>query len=162
MIRATSEADLQAWLHKTLPLYAYVGLSVDSWGDVLQCSVRLTENNRNHLGAVHAAVVWAVAETLGGIAYFAHVDELGKCFIAVREVTINFQKPARSDIRAKARFGAKELAQVQAQLDEAGKSEYDVDITVLDADDATVATARGRYYLRREIVQQPTASEALA
>ena len=146
---STMEAELQAYLWKILPIYAYIGLIVESCGSVVQCSVPMIDPNRNHLGGMHAAVQWAVAEMLGGVAYYAHKAELGECWAVVRDVSISFLKPAMTDIRARASFGEAEVAQIKAQLDAAGKAEFVLDIELLDATNTLVTTGRGKYYLRR-------------
>ncbi len=145
-----SEAELQTWLRKKLPLYGFIGLTVDSWGETLQCSVPLSPENRNHFGGMHAAVQWALAETLGGVAYFAHAEELGDCWVAVRGVSIVFLKPAMTDVRATARFGRADAMRIKAQLEGRQKAEYTLDIELLDSDDDAIATAKGRYYLRTQ------------
>ena len=146
--RPKSEAELEAWLRSVLPLYEYIGLRIDSWGEAIQCSVPLTPENRNHFGAMHAAVQWAVAETVGGVAYFAHADELGDCWVAVRAVTIEFRRPAMTDVRARARFGTTDAEKLRAELEATGRAQYVVEIELLDANDAQIATATGRYHLR--------------
>lgn len=143
------EQEFQDYLRRVLPLYAYIGLSVDNCGPDMQCSVPLAVQNRNHFGGMHAAVLWAVAEVLGGVAYFAHKAELGECWGAVREVSISFLKPALTDVRARASLDPGQAAQLKAQMDARGKIEFVLDIELLDAGNTVVAKARGKYYFRR-------------
>ncbi len=142
-------AELQAYLRQVLPLYAYIGLTVESCVNVFECSVPLNEHNRNHFGGMHAAVLWAAAEVLGGIVYFAHQAEFGDCWGAAQEVSISFLKPAMTDVRARASFDEVQAAQVKAQMDARGKAGFVLDIELLDAVNTVVAKARGKYYFRR-------------
>lgn len=151
-----SAEKVEALLRRLCPIYEHIGLQVASVGDELSCTVPLIEANGNHLGGMHAAIQWAAAECLGGVAYTAH-PELGRCWVAVRQVTIDFVAEARTDIRAVARFGPTDVAQVAEQLDMHGKAEYALDITICDLAGDKVATATGRYYLRRLDVDSATA-----
>src|SRR5947209_3081399 len=110
-----------------LPLYEHIGLTVEKAGDVLECKAPITKSNSNHLGGMHAAVMWAAAEALGGIAYTAH-PEFGACWFVVREVSISFKRVARTDIRARALFDSGSVAAITKQLVERGKAEYLLDV----------------------------------
>jgi acyl-coenzyme A thioesterase PaaI-like protein len=141
-------AGIEATVRKMCPLYTHIGLRVETLGDTIAATVPLTPANTNHLGGVHAAVQWALAEAVGGIAYFAH-PELGPCWIAVRDVTIAFASVARTALRAEASFGAAQVDSILRQLDEHGTADYAVDINVRDTAGRVVTTATGHYYLRR-------------
>ncbi|MBW3664333.1 MAG: DUF4442 domain-containing protein [Actinobacteria bacterium] len=150
-------AGIEAELRRLFPLYEHIGLRVESLGDTIVCAVPLTEANSNHLGGVHAAVQWAVAEATGGVVYFAH-PEFGPCWIAVRNVTIEFLKVARTDLRAEATCGAAAVASIAEQLDGRGIAEYAIDISLRDTADQVVTTAVGHYYLRRTTGDRETVS----
>lgn len=145
---AVNPARIEAMVHGLCPLYEHIGLRVDRVDTVIACTVPLNEANSNHLGGVHAAVQWAVAEAIGGIAYFAR-PELGPCWIAVRDVTIVFTKVARTDLTAEATFGARQVAAIAEQLDRKGTADYEVDISLRDSAGDVVTSAVGHYYLRR-------------
>lgn len=141
-------AEIQAMIRRLCPLYQHIDLRVETVSDPVACTVPLTAANANHLGGMHAAVQWALAEAVGGVAYFAH-PELGPCWIAVRDVSIEFNAVARTDLRAEARFGAADVAAIARQLDAHGTAEYTVDLAVRDTAQRIVTTATGHYYLRR-------------
>lgn len=139
-------------LRRLCPLYEAIELRVESLGDELAVCVPCTPANGNHLGGVHAAVLWAAAESIGGIAYSAH-PELGRCWIAVRSVSIAFLAVARTDVRATATFDRDAVRRVAESLGQRGSATYALDISVTDADGVVVATAVGDYYLRREAIR---------
>ncbi len=147
-------AGIEAMVRRMCPLYEHIGLRVESLNDTIACTVPLTEANGNHLSGMHAAVQWALAEAVGGIAYLAH-PELGPCWIAVRDVRIEFAAVARTDLRAEATFGAAQIASIKGQLDAHGTADYTVAIALSDADEQIVTTATGHYYLRRTVTQTP-------
>lgn len=149
MLEARTAEQLQRALRQELPLYASIGLAVDSLGETVQGSVPLSEHNRNHLGTMHAAALWAAAESIGGLAYFSRAEEIGSCWIAVREVTIRFLRTATTDIRARARFGDAQVQAIRRELQGSDKADYTLHVELIDAADTVVATAVGQYVLRR-------------
>lgn len=151
-------AGVEAMIRRMCPLYEHIGLRVESVGDTIACTVPLTVANGNHLGGMHAAVQWALAEAVGGVAYFAH-PELGSCWIAVRDVRIEFAAVARTDLRAEATFTAADVAAITAQLDSHDTADYHVTITLRGADGQSVTTATGHYYLRRTDASDVTAHD---
>ncbi|MEW6472010.1 MAG: PaaI family thioesterase [Actinomycetota bacterium] len=146
---AADAAALEARLRLLIPLYEHIGIRIESVGEVLACTVPLTEANANHLGGVHAAVQWAAAEVLGGIAFLAH-PELGDCWIVVPDLNITFKRVARTALRAEAVFDAVRVDDVAAQLAATGRADYEVAMTLRDTTGDVVATAVGHYHLRRD------------
>jgi acyl-coenzyme A thioesterase PaaI-like protein len=149
LLGARSAAELQHALHQVLPLYAVIGLQIDRLGDEPVCSVPLTAVNSNHLGSMHAAVIWAVAEAVGGLAYFGNAVDLGNCWIVVRDFTIRFKKPPRTRVHARTLFGPQQREQVKADLGASGMADYALEVVLVDDHDGVVATATGQYHLRR-------------
>jgi acyl-coenzyme A thioesterase PaaI-like protein len=145
---AVEAPGVEAWLRDLIPLYQHIGLRIERLDDVLACTVPLTEANANHLGGVHAAVQWAAAEVLGGLAYFAH-PELGDCWIVVRDLTISFKQVARSALRAEATFDAAMVDDVAAQLAATGRADYEIAMSLHNTAGEVVTTAVGHYHLRR-------------
>ncbi len=146
---AVTPAGLEELVRDFCPLYVYIGLGIESIEETLVCSIPLNHANSNHLGGVHAAVQWALAEAVGGLAYFAH-PELGPCWIVVRDLQINFHKVARTGLRAEGVFDAAAVAATAAQLAATGRADYEVEITLRDTGGEVVTTGVGRYRLHRE------------
>jgi len=138
-----------AMLHELLPLYGSIALNVERADDVLECSVPLSPHNRNHLGTMHAGVQWSAAEMLGGLLYIAHVQTLGSCSAVVCEVSIKFQKPAKSRVRARTTFDANQVQALAAALEREGKAFIELDIELLDDADLVVSTVVAKYRYRR-------------
>jgi hypothetical protein len=87
------------------------------------------------------------AELLGGIIGLTTFDR-ARYFLLVKSVDIKFVGMARSQLRAEASLDEDTIARVEAEAAEKGKSNFDLDAVVTDADGQTVATTRGRYQLR--------------
>ncbi len=143
-----SASAIEAKIWRMCPLYEHIDLRVESIGDTVACTVPLTVANTNHLGGMHAAVQWAVAEAVGGVGFFAH-PELGECWLAVRDVTISFVTVATTALRAEARFDAAQVASIAAQLTDRQRANYEVECVLRDTSGQVVTTATGHYHLRR-------------
>jgi acyl-coenzyme A thioesterase PaaI-like protein len=128
-------------------MYEQIGMRVERASDEIVTYVPLTPFNANHLGGMHAAVQWAAAEAIGGIAYAAH-PELGRCWVAVRSFAIDFRAVARTDVRAIASFGPDEVDRVQAQLRARAKADYSLTVRLVDTSGALMAEGAGAYHLK--------------
>ena len=65
---------LEEQLCELLPIYKTIGLKVQAVGDLLKTRVPYIPGNTNHLGTMHAGVIWMAGEVLGGLAYFGEQD----------------------------------------------------------------------------------------
>ena len=138
---------IETLLRRLCPMYEQIGMSVEHAADEIVTFVPLTPFNANHLGGMHAAVQWAAAEAIGGIAYAAH-PELGRCWVAVRSFAIDFRAVARTDVRAIASFGPEDVDRVQAQLRARAKADYSLTVRLVDTSGTLVAEGAGAYHLK--------------
>ena len=145
--------DLQARLHKVLPIYSTISLEVVSAGDVLETKVPLKDNNMNHLGTMHAGITWMAAEVLGGLAYLGHSQDFGQAWAAVKSVEIEFKRPVTSGISAKASFPPDERRRVAIELEKNSRSKFALKIEVTDEQGNLCALATGNYVLRRNVAE---------
>jgi uncharacterized protein (TIGR00369 family) len=144
-----SEASIQAYLWKVLPIYEHVGLTVESARDeVYRCRVPLNEQNRNHINTVHAAIQWAAAEVLGGLVIVGNFD-LGELFAVVRSVSIEFLRPARSAIVAEACFTEAQAEELRRELADRDEAEFALDAVIRDESGTEVARSNARYLIRK-------------
>ena len=134
------------------PLYQHLGLTVESAGEggVYRCRVPLTAQTGNHIQTVHAAVQWAVSEVLGGIVVITTIDpnDLPKIYGAVKSATIDFVRPARTDITAETLVPPAESERIRSLIAEAKEARFALDATLRDTAGTTVATFRGEYVVR--------------
>jgi acyl-coenzyme A thioesterase PaaI-like protein len=105
------------------------------------------EGNGNHFGTMYAGVLFTVAEVLGGAICLPSFD-LARFYPVVKDVKIDFRKPARTDIRSTATLDADTITRVAAEADELGKSTFLLEAELTDADGVVVATTVGTYQLR--------------
>ncbi|MDR3658511.1 MAG: YiiD C-terminal domain-containing protein [Mycobacterium sp.] len=104
--------------------------------------------NGNHFGVMYAGVLFTVAEVLGGLLAVGAFDA-SQFYPLVKDMSIQYKAPAKSDVRAEAALSDDDIARVTAEAAERGKSEYLVEAVVTDADGTVVATTRATCQLRR-------------
>ncbi len=103
-------------------------------------------SNTNMVGIVHAGALYTFGETVAGIA--AGFETLDRAFPLARNGTIRYLRPARGEIRGRARVPAGESDRVVAELDQDGRSELDVRVSLEDARGEIVAEMEVHYSFR--------------
>ena len=105
--------------------------------------------NGNHFGVMYAGVLFTVAEVLGGILALTAFDQ-SQFFPLVKDMSIQYKAPAKSDVRAQAEMSRDDITRIEAEAAHNGKSEYTVEAVVTDADGTVVATTKATCQLRRK------------
>lgn len=145
------ESDIQAALYEYCPLYRHTGLTVETakngW---YRCSLPIDAKNTNHIGTIHAALQWAVAEVLGGLVVFAsfELSEFGQLYAAVSAATVEFMRPARTAITAEAFLDPKENERIRREVLEGREARFSLDVSVHSTSGEVVAKFRGDYVVR--------------
>lgn len=131
------------------PLYEHIGLVVESARDgIYRCRVPLTQQNGNHLNTVHAAIQWAVAELLGGMVTVVTFGIEHRIFVAVRSVSIEFLRPARTTITAEALFGEQDALQMKRLVIAGSNATFRLRAVIRSDSGETVATSDAEYVVR--------------
>lgn len=150
-VAESAEAGIEALLHRVCPLYAHVGLSVELARDGrYRCRLPMTAANSNHLGTIHAALQWALAEVLGGLAVLSIFppERFAQLYAAVCGAEVSFLKPARSSLVAEARLAAGKQARVRQAVDAGGEGRFSLDTEVCLEDGSVVAVLHADYIVR--------------
>lgn len=134
-------------LGSTIPTARNMGVRVVKARRGFAATTVPAEGNGNHFGVIYAGVLFTVAEVLGGIIALSTFDT-EKYFPLVKNLDIQFVAMAKSDVRAEARLDDEEIARIEAEAAERGKSDFTLEAVVTDANGTTVATTRGLYQLR--------------
>jgi len=146
-----SVSELQSLLQMLCPLYLHVGLVVESANDgIYRCRVPVSPQNSNHINTIHAGIQWTVAEVLGGI---VAIDVLGlekaaNIFVAVRSATIEFLRPARTDITAEAILGSQESEGIRLLVDAAKEAVFVLQTSIRSTSGELVAAFSAEYLIR--------------
>lgn len=141
-----SEA-VTAIVHQTVPILGAMGIEVLEAEAGRAVALLPFEPNRNHVGTAYAGSLFSVAEVLGGILALSSLSLEGYAPV-VKSVTINYLRPALTDVRATVEMSAAEIARVLAEATAVGKSNYELVVNVTDENGVTVATTTGEYQLR--------------
>ena len=134
-------------LGSTIPTAHNMGVRVVEARRGFAATTVPVEGNGNHFGVIYAGVQFTVAEILGGIIALSTFDS-AKYFPLVKNIGISFVGMARSELTAQASLDDETIARVEAEAAERGKSDFNLEAVVTDADGQTVATTRGLYQLR--------------
>jgi thioesterase domain-containing protein len=106
------------------------------------------KGNENHIGSMYAGALFSIAEMPLGALYIITFDT-SKYYPIVKELTIKFLKPARSDVSFELTMSEEEVARIEAETEEKGKSEFIVRGEVKDESGQVVAASNGVYQLRK-------------
>ena len=141
---------LEEQLCELLPIYRTIGLEVQAADDLLKTRVPYIPGNTNHLGTMHAGVIWMAGEVLGGLAYFSHSQELGEAWVTVKKVDIEFKLPVKTAITVLANFPDEERKRIANELRHRDRSRFTLEIKVVDDEKQICAIATGHYVLGRD------------
>ena len=97
------------------------------------------QEQRNHVGGPHAAVMFGLGETASGAVLIGTFSEhLARATPLVVTAEIRYRKLALGDLTAEAVLG-RPVADVVAELDEGKRPEFPVNVTIRNAEGTTTA-----------------------
>ena len=105
------------------------------------------KGNENHIGKMYAGALFTIAEMPVGAIYLTTFD-INKYYPVVKEMTIQYRKLAKTDVMVELSLTEEEIAKIILETDETGKSEFNVQIDVIDESGEIVAIGKGIYQLR--------------
>lgn len=104
--------------------------------------------NINHVEMMYAGALYTLAELPGG-AIFTTSFDVSRYYPIVKDMSIRFRRPAKSDVTVEVRLDPGKAAEIQAEADREGKADYEWDCELRDASGEVVATTHNVYQLRR-------------
>jgi len=105
------------------------------------------KGNENHIGTMYAGALFTVAEMPLGALFMTSFDAT-KYYPIVKEVTIRFRRPARTDVSMELAMSPEEVDRIQTEAAEKGKAEFTMEGEVKDLTGEVVATSRAVYQVR--------------
>jgi thioesterase domain-containing protein len=105
------------------------------------------DGNSNHLGTMYAGTLFAVAEVLGGAIVAASFD-VAKVYPVVKSLKIDYRRPARDAVTAKASISEAQIAELTAAAQTAGKAQCKLTAQIFDTSGQLVAETEGDYQIR--------------
>jgi acyl-coenzyme A thioesterase PaaI-like protein len=106
------------------------------------------EGNVNHVGIMYAGSLFTIGECMGGAIYGAAFD-VQRFFPIVKEVTIQFRRPAVTDVTLELEMSEEEANKIQQEAEEAGKADFTLDLELKDTAGETVCRVSGIWQIRK-------------
>jgi len=103
--------------------------------------------NENHIGSMYAGALFTIAEIPGG-AIFLTTFDVSRFYPVVKEMTIRFLKPAKTDVTIEMIMPVSEAERIETEAEKNGKADFVLEGEVKDANGETVTVSRGIYQLR--------------
>ena len=103
--------------------------------------------NENHIGGMYAGALFTLAEIPGG-ALFLTTFDVSKFYPIIKEMTIRFVAPAKTDVTIEMYLSKEEASHIEAEARENGRADYVLEGEVKDASGVVVAVSKGLYQLR--------------
>ena len=108
----------------------------------------LNEANTNHVGIMYAGSLFTLGEFAGGAIHVASID-FSKYFPIVKEVSIRFRRPALTDVTMEVTMSEEQAKKLEAEADENGKADYELNLELKDQSGETVAEVSGTWQIRK-------------
>jgi len=103
--------------------------------------------NENHIGSMYAGALFTIAEIPGG-ALFLTTFNISRFYPVVKEMTIRFVKPAKTDVTIEMVMPVSEAERIETEAEKNGKADFVLEGEVKDSNGETVTVSRGIYQLR--------------
>jgi len=108
----------------------------------------LNEGTTNHVGIMYAGSLFTLGEFSGGIIHLVSMN-FSKFFPIVKEVRIRFRRPARTDITMEVTMSEQEAGRLEAEAEEKGKADYELNLELKNEAGDTVAEVSGTWQIRK-------------
>lgn len=139
---------LKTALAKNIPFVERTGLEIL---DLAPGYVKMKmpfEPNINHVQMMYAGALFTLAELPGG-AIFATSFDAKRFYPIVKDMSIRFRRPAKTDITVEIRLDPAKAAEIQARAEKDGKADYEWECELKDDSGEVVALTKNVYQLRR-------------
>lgn len=127
-----------------------IGLQREPAGSAYAVSLPAGSQYHNHLGIVHAAALFAVAEAASGDYMLTHFgDRAGEFIAVVRRVEMKYRKPAHGKVLGRARADDAALRDLKAGLPTKRMMAFSLHVDVVDESGAPNLAAEIEWFLTR-------------
>jgi acyl-coenzyme A thioesterase PaaI-like protein len=103
--------------------------------------------NENHVGGIYAGALFTVAEIPGG-ALFLTTFDLSRYYPIVKEMNIQFRRPAGTDVTIELSIPEDERRRIESDLEKNGKADLVLHGEIKDLSGMVVAVSKGTYQFR--------------
>ena len=129
------------------PIYRFIGIETVSVGNnFYKCFTPLGENNKNHVGIMHAGPIWMTAEYVGALVVMHNCNDDFQPVVG--SLDIKFINPAKGGIYAELLFGDDKVRIMKKDLLLTGKHKFETTVILRNENEHKIAEARGTYFER--------------
>ena len=131
-----------------IPFVSHTGIE-ERTSDTLQLS--LTKQTSNHVGTMHAAALFALAETQSGVYLQSLFPEYGvdEVLPLLRGSNLKYRAPATSTVYAVATTGIEEQERFLSQFERKSRAGITVAVTLKDSTETVVMTGEFSWFVQR-------------
>ncbi|MBN2798927.1 MAG: DUF4442 domain-containing protein [Deltaproteobacteria bacterium] len=133
---------------RAVPFLATLGITVEQAqaGEVV---LRLPSNegNRGHGGTLHTGALFSVGELAAGVALGTHPRLQGLQHL-IRGTSVRYQRSSTADVTARAAITDELLETILKGVQDSGRAEVSVQVTLMDGHANDVAELLVRYLLK--------------
>lgn len=132
---STDYALIGEGMKRAVPWVGSNGVEFEHIGpDKVIATIADDSSQHNHVGGLHAAMIFGVGETASGaLLLTAFAEQLSRATPLVVSAEIGYRKVALGALRAEAVLG-RDAAEVIAELDAGQRPEFPVRVTITNAD----------------------------
>ncbi|MBS3803273.1 MAG: YiiD C-terminal domain-containing protein [Oleiphilaceae bacterium] len=113
----------------------------------VRARIRL-KGNKNHFGSLYAGAYFLVAEIPGGV---LSLFDLGPAYTPIlKEMTLQFLKPADSDVTVEFNMDSKTIDAIKTEADYTGRAAFSLEGQLYDDTGELVAISIAHYRVRRK------------
>jgi acyl-coenzyme A thioesterase PaaI-like protein len=117
--------------------------------DEVRAEVQLRKDTMNHLGSMHAGVLFTLGEYVQGLVIVANAGGLGAELI-LKEVSIDYKAKAKGAVAASARMADDVRAEIRAGLERGDNTAVTLVSNLVDSKTGDpLATLKGQWLARR-------------
>ncbi|MFC1889305.1 YiiD C-terminal domain-containing protein [Thermodesulfobacteriota bacterium] len=144
----TDFSPLNKILEESISCIKRMGLKVMDLGPQRVTLKMPLAGNESHVGTMYAGILFTVAEIPGGALFLTTFDPF-KYVPLMKQMEIKYLKAARTDVTVSAELSPEEVARMNGELEEKGKSEFVLNCEVKDMEGNIVAETVATYQVRR-------------
>jgi acyl-coenzyme A thioesterase PaaI-like protein len=133
----------------TLPFNKHLGLSISPTDGKPTVILQPRAHHLNHVGTIHATVIYGVAEAASGHCLLARFPSLVDTFVAVlRNSSAKYRRPAspHGDVVAWGTLSDESAVKFYERLTSRGRASVDIDVSVAQ-NDAEVFTGKFNWFV---------------
>ena len=135
-------------LEGTIKIIKEMGIHIEEMRDRYVKVVLPLVPNINHIGTMYAGSLFTVGEYLGGPMFFASFDHT-KYYPIVKALSIQYRRPATTDVTVEASLSKEEVEAVQKEADAKGKADWTMNLELKDKSGQVCCLMQGVWQMRR-------------